>query len=158
MKPFSEEAHKFFRVFEQVREELSSRDPLRTYYLKEGIGLAFDRYIKNVPGIVTIPQVIKEPEELTERIKELEQVINGALRCRDLWGNPDDLSHVEEAHKGEVQMLAAMESEFRRVINKESIKSFSKSVCPRCDSDRVYVSEYHHSSLCTQCDLQFKWQ
>jgi len=65
---------------------------------------------------MSVTKIIDELEVAHKRIAVLEHAIRGALSCRDLWGNPSDLSHVEECHMGEVQMLQAMEDEFKRLM------------------------------------------
>lgn len=65
---------------------------------------------------MSVTKIVDDLEAAHKRINELERAIRGALECRDLWGNPNDLSHVEECHIGEVQMLQAMEDEFKRLM------------------------------------------
>ena len=60
---------------------------------------------------------IDENEDAKDkRIKELEKAIQGALNCRDLWGNANDISEIEECYRGEAEILAGMESEFKRLL------------------------------------------
>lgn len=59
----------------------------------------------------------EEIKKMQEHISNLEKAINGAIKCRDLWGVSNNIE-VDEAHKGEYLMLSAMEAEFNSLIKK----------------------------------------
>lgn len=62
---------------------------------------------------ITQPTADEQTGLLQTRVRDLENAIEGALRCRDLWMPVDN---PKSEHEGEYQMMKAMETSFIKLL------------------------------------------